>query len=458
MPKEEGIRRLNTKDNLLYFVDDLDKNINYWLYHKDKVLQVDCQKNDSWTRFLNVDSNSVFDILFYEKQGSDIVIGGGYKGVLNFNGVPIAKAEDYTSFVITIDTTGLIHSYNEILGVDEQNGLFFSLGEGNSILMAAKSRTNTISWGSQGFIKDDPFFFVAEIRDDSIQIDDYFYTNNSCNLIGFSSNPNTNDSDFTLAMSNVSQVKTEGASIFYDTESKTAVFNVVNSDDVKWVYSFPDSLIYGKSLDIEYGLNDSVFVGLTFQGELNIEGQKVKSNGEFDVLILGVDGDGVFEAKSYGGPDYEEVSDIMWNNGLLFFGGTFSGNDPRKIGVYNVVGLIPETSKARKAYISFVGKDSSQNYKKSTIVVDDNLEFKGNVSVYPSPFGDELTIRIVGGEQSKYIASVLDILGNKMFVSEMVVDSWDYQKQIELSLPVGIYFLRIQDIYGNIYTQKIVKQ
>ncbi|PHI18617.1 hypothetical protein CEQ90_17105 [Lewinellaceae bacterium SD302] len=75
-------------------------------------------------------------------------------------------------------------------------------------------------------------------------------------------------------------------------------------------------------------------IGITFTGDITFDGNFFSSNGLSDVLFLVLDNQGnIVSSKHYGSPDTETVEEIKIYNGIVHFGGNYSGEyGIRKIG------------------------------------------------------------------------------------------------------------------------------
>ncbi|NQY06448.1 MAG: T9SS type A sorting domain-containing protein [Flavobacteriaceae bacterium] len=79
------------------------------------------------------------------------------------------------------------------------------------------------------------------------------------------------------------------------------------------------------------------------------------------------------------------------------------------------------------------------------------LQENNAVEVYPNPFKDAVTIKIVKPVDN---FKVYDILGKQI----VLTDDKEKLKKLLLKLKPGIYLLKVTDKNGNVETKKVLKQ
>ena len=84
------------------------------------------------------------------------------------------------------------------------------------------------------------------------------------------------------------------------------------------------------------------------------------------------------------------------------------------------------------------------------------LSLENNISIYPNPAREYITIEMNFESYTKMEISVFNDLGEKVYFEETSVQQG--KKKISLAqLPVGLYFLRARTDSG-IYTKRVIRQ
>ncbi|NQY30360.1 MAG: SBBP repeat-containing protein [Flavobacteriaceae bacterium] len=200
---------------------------------------------------------------------------------------------------------------------------------------------------------------------------------------------------------------------------------------------------YGLSINID--TNNDLYLTGYFENTVDFDNSSsifnITSNGNTDVFIQKLDSNGDFIwATSIGGVDYDRGLYIMSDNlGNVYTTGFYQNSvdfDPSATN-HNL-------SSVGGSYDAFI-----QKLNTNTLSVDDSLELTRNLTIYPNPTNDYVSI--VGVSDLK-IVEVISITGKRVQYIE------NANKRIDISgLDAGIYFIKITTENG-ILTTKIVKQ
>jgi hypothetical protein len=152
----------------------------------------------------------------------------------------------------------------------------------------------------------------------------------------------------------------------------------------------------------------------------------------------------------------ENISEMMYDHELIYFGGEFSGEiGDREIGDYIFSNLVAANT---RAYISSTSIASQGQAQALTGQDKDGKEelhplnkTQGNIIVYPNPVSGFLTIRVLDSNADQLIAR--DMLGRPIFKEINNSGEW----HIDFSpLASGLYNITICDRTGNILHNKII--
>ncbi len=111
--------------------------------------------------------------------------------------------------------------------------------------------------------------------------------------------------------------------------------------------------------DMVVGDSGYVYVGLTFKGSLDVAGQQLNSKGKEDIAVLRFRNNGALsDVRPYGGTESETVKRLMYDNGVLYFGGDLTGGvAERIIGRNQFVNLDPKPDFQRAYLTALLAED-----------------------------------------------------------------------------------------------------
>jgi hypothetical protein len=215
-----------------------------------------------------------------------------------------------------------------------------------------------------------------------------------------------------------------------------------------------------------YGKGNELFVGITFNDTLSLSQGFLKSRGNTDIALLKLDQLGVQKwVKQFGTVDQENISQLMYSDGSVFFGGEFDGSTRvRTIGNYDFVNAASFT---KNVYIAYVADSSAQvqppvtTPELLTISPKKSRTKKGEIQVkiYPNPFQNEFSLQIDSDRSFPLTATLFNEIGRNVMSFNWNAVIGENQYTIPTSqLSSGFYFLQLRDNQGKlVQTHKIVK-
>ena len=252
-----------------------------------------------------------------------------------------------------------------------------------------------------------------------------------------------------------------------DTESRVILLTFENnSGQLLWQKEIHSPNLNSNKFDIVYGNSHDLFVGTTFSGMVSIDTVVIAGIGKEDIGLFKISSTAeILWGREHGSMEDENVSQLFYNNGILFLGGEMGGAlSERKIGFYKFVNI---TGSLERSYISYIkdensiqsaNSDSGKN-KNLNQGIEENLVnasgfSKQLIEVYPNPFNNNFVVKILDPEIFKiqiYNTNGQIILSET--VEERSVMEIDFQ-----NIAPGVFYVKGMDQEGNVKSQiKTVK-
>lgn len=345
---------LDNASTLIEVVDDWEKNQTIEIYsvldnREYSILLLDITRN--WSKTISADN--ALSVAHLSKTDDRIFIAGRTFGNVIYDAQTIFSANNETVFVLQLDLDGNFISIQSIGSIDieqeiaisEQiNGRIIISGGYNGDLQVNGQTTNTS--GNRGI-------FVAQYANGGVNLVADLQSNGTYDIRGVA--VSADSSSVALAFNHIGNVSLQNSVIYDDAQSNLLLLYLNMDGSMQNIDAIPSANLNLDKFAINNGDNQDFYVGLTFTNSIDLFGEEIISEGEEDVLLLKYGAGGVSIGKKHiATATNENVSQLLYNNGVLFFGGEIVGNggySERKIGEYSFIDF---NSDVQKAYISFI--------------------------------------------------------------------------------------------------------
>ena len=256
-------------------------------------------------------------------------------------------------------------------------------------------------------------------------------------------------------------------------EPHVVVATLTRLGRAQYAKAFVVDELYPEQFTMTYSEKDyfhELAIGMTFGGALDFGSSLLnkQSAGGKDLVLMKIGGSGTYNwVHQYGTSQDENVSQLLYDHGVLFFGGEFQGGlDYRQIGNYNFFDL---ANADQRAYISYiydedhasdaalqeVGQQPSITRARKMVdpqTIEKELEAYEPLSVFPNPFKRNLTVQI--GIPGDYQIRIVDALGKTIHEVPVIRQS---NFTIDLrDAPSGLLMVHLMDAAGQVVEAKMV--
>lgn len=448
----------NWDNNYLSTVEELNEHTQYLITtHQDTLRWTNELKSD---QYLSVD--------YFTQEDTILTISGQFAGQLLLNNAPIKQVISPTIglYILQTSTKGALLSAKYIIGVDSTATRSYSENQQGSVVFAVKStgsvlevENGNLNLGSAGRT-----VIFKHTGDDPIQVLQKFSLPGQAklNALGW----NNTATECAALISGIDTLT------YFEQETigslgNRLVLQVFDQNGAPkrssyWNLEGSNSNKYSTT----YGEGNELFVGITFSDTLRWNQGFLKSRGNTDIALLKLDQSGVQKwVKQFGTVDQENVSQLMYSDGSVFFGGEFDGSTRvRTIGNYDFVNAASFT---KNVYISYVADSSAQVQPPVTTpelltISPKKLSTKKGeiqVKIYPNPFQNEFSLQIDSNRSFPLTATLFNEIGRSVmsFNWDAVIGENLYTIPTS-QLSSGFYFLQLRDNQGKlVQTHKIIK-
>jgi hypothetical protein len=212
---------------------------------------------------------------------------------------------------------------------------------------------------------------------------------------------------------------------------------------------------------------DGCYIGFNFEGELNIDGKTIENTGNKDIAIISIDPEGKLNGyKKFGSPDNETIKSLLYNKGMLYFGGDIEGASvERNIGKNRFIKIGNNQSDAYITYVTdldFKSDVSGSKAQSTNVKLSNNTKNQFSVqeiTASPIPFKDRISVSVRVSEMQEYDIQILDVLGKqvenkrKLLLKGFNVVDIDNLE----NLSAGVYIVKVMEANGLFKSIKIIK-
>jgi hypothetical protein len=461
--------------NSSYVIDDWIND--YVLYIEEDeltTLHTINYENETTSWLKSLSSGGDLQIKHLSTNNGFITIGGVFAQNLIFEGNEIMTTAKAACFKLQLgfDGTLLGEAYYE--GVNSSKPIVFSESVNGTVLISAEkysmsnssSGTSTIGNKAKGIV------IVTMNNLNQVREELLFEASPSININDLAYSPD--QSTYTIAMEGEGVIENNGNVVFSETAQKLFLIKINSINrSIDWAESIDATNLDLKKMDITFGDTNDLIMGLSFESTLSVLGNSYVSNGSFDIGIFNLDFEGKLNwAKVFGTSEFENISEILFDRGIVYFGGKVKGSE--NIRIIGEKRFIDMTNNDDFVYISYttnqpgisqggsgsslVGNNSNNKLERDAALRNEAQGIKTEdslISVFPNPFKKSFSIRLNSPIVSKI--EILDAIGKRYDLIDVKAGELTISVDTE-GAPGNIYFIKVIDELGVVLqVEKIVK-
>ncbi len=455
-----------------HYVSDWEKQITCYI----EALQPDTlyhliyeDTSDFWIKPITTTPGGLVQIqhMSVSSEQSDVILAGGiFEGDLVYNGGVIATATQLSGFLLRIRMEdGEVANANTFKGLSE---LVFSENRKGAVVLAGK-RSGDILVNNQTWAMPSGAGVTVVRVDEQNQItlaDNLELTSGAFNLKDVTITESGYDpgAPVSIALWGAGTILAGNQTLTYP-DSHLVILTVTQPGTPAMVAAMTAANLNQDYFDMAYDQSgESLMAGFTIQDTVAVFGETFQSAGGQDIVLalFSVDGQ-LSNSEQYGTIENENVSKVLQNHSLLYFGGEFDGSvGDKTIGQYVFSNLVAATTRAYISFLTFEepgGVVALSGGEEGTIpaaqvtpqsTADDRQETK--IAVFPNPFNNKVRIQAFGENISAI--QVVNALGQPVY---------DFRDQAFSNFEIdfgenanGIYFLKFYDHSGALVATKSV--
>lgn len=461
---DDAVLRWDNWDaNAFYKIGQEVKNKEYYVFGKTETIAFAAP----------LESDSLLHFTHFTVRDSFLYLSGYYTGALRYRAELVDDQPTHAhinGFVLRINQQGDLRGAAIIENIDTTlNGFRVALGKTGDVLVAGKVKSSTLrvnqNDAATGLIGGG---FVGTLHA-------HTHTFSLLNRIDLEANAQIlraavepGQGAYALLLSNTQTIaQATPGSFQVAAGSKFAALNLNTQGNPQWVHYFNGD-IDSQQLDIAFGQEQRLNVGITFAGNVSVDStQYFSSLGKQDIGLIQFDQQGQYRwHRSYGSPESETVVELMYDAGILYFGGNFAGAQGfRSIGGYD---FYNPTAFHERAYVSYyadsVAVDSTLTNTPELAALSAPVLQKSSTpdrsfKVFPNPFKDEILTEFESQTSENVSIEVLNELGRVIKTQRFgAIPGFNRQQISTQQFPAGIYFIYLRNQAGQVLkVQKLVK-
>lgn len=452
-----------------YKTDDWDTNLSASIHRltgKEYALNY-VSASKAW--YSPISSDSMLSIDFLAMQDSSSLIGGHFFGSLTFNDSTLNQHsyENLASlFLMKISASGLVEAIQILEGIDTLYKPLFVKDKQGQILASTRAKGKWIGLNEENFelafdqagliLKYDTAFNTQILKQVSMS------TQSQMADLAYSADGN----DFAISLTKVNTIVDEQSVMTASLGSNFAILSFSADGSPLWQRIWSGDSINTNKTALAFGKNSELFAGLTFAGSIVSLSDSLSSRGGYDIALVKFQQNGTTNLSyTYGTADDENVSQLLYDQQVLFFGGEISGNTKiREIGKYHFVNFTPFND---RAYVSYIPDTLPAPPTGELLQLDDTKVLaktpakttKNVLKVFPNPFMDNLKTEFQLESAGSMRILMLNELGK--VVQSQNFEGYRGSNSVNLStrgLPPGVYIIQVVDSTGQMFgVEKVVK-
>jgi hypothetical protein len=399
-----------------------------------------------------LESDTLLRITHYSVRDSFLYLGGYVSGALRYRGEllnPDYTHERLDGFMMRIGTSGTFRGMNILQHIDTLDGLRFAQGSSGDLLVAGRVLGDTLQINDQKIsLNSSDLGFVAAIQSNDLAFNILKTLDlNGATISKFAASANAQS--YALVLSNFDTLLSNGS---VQEGNALGLLVYSTSGNLSWFDKFKGNLD-PQQLDVAFDPQSGLSLGITYTGIVQHANDAVflYSQGKEDIGLIKYDSTGALTwKKSYGGPETETIKAMLYDDGVIYFGGNLKGQSYyRQLGGY---GFYNTTGAFDRAYVSYV-LDSVPSAPTAELLqlgkpnVSNTPSLKNlskALTIYPNPFSNEVMTEFELELASSVQIVVQNELGNT--VQSAVVQGLIGLNRHQLStqlLPPGIYIIQV---------------
>lgn len=418
-----------------------------------------------WTNDLK--SDQYLDVDYFSQDDTTLTISGRFSGQLSMNSLPLKQIFSSTGvFILRTSTHGELQSTKFIVGTDSTIVSKYTETQEGHLVFAVKAQSNLLEVDNVNLnlSSNGQTVLFHHTPSHELQVMHKYVLPNSAKIASLGLNQSATECAVLInGIDSLNQFENEAIG----QPGNKLILQVLNQNGIfkrssHWSFQTESQ----EKHVIIYGQDNDLFLGITFRDTLRLNQTIIKSRGGADIAIIKLASTGEQSwFKHYGTVDHEEVSQLMYSTGFLYFGGIFDGSTRvRTIGNYDFVNAASFT---KNVYISYVADSSAQvqppvtTPELLTISPKKPSTRKGEIQVkiYPNPFQNEFSLQINSDRSFPLTATLFNEIGrNVMSFNWNAVIGENLYTIPTSQLSSGFYFLQLRDNQGKlVQTHKIIK-
>lgn len=414
-----------------------------------------------------LESDTLLRITHYSVRDSFLYLGGYVSGALRYRGEllnPEYTHERLDGFMMRIGTSGTFQGMNILQHIDTLDGLHFAQGSSGDLLVAGRILGDTLQINDQKIsLNSSDLGFVAAVQSSDLAFNLLKTIDlNGATISKFATSANAQR--YALVLSNFDTLLSNGSA---QEGNALGLLVYSTSGNLSWFDKFKGNLD-PQQLDVAFDPQSGLSLGITYTSIVQHANDAVflYSQGKEDIGLIKYDSTGALTwKKSYGGPETETIKAMLYDDGVIYFGGNIKGQSYyRQLGGY---GFYNTTGAFDRAYVSYV-LDSVPSAPTAELLqlgkpnVSNTPSLKNlskALTIYPNPFSNEVVTEFELELASSVQIVVQNELGN--IVQSAVVQGQIGLNRHQLStqlLPPGIYIIQVVNAERQIVgVGKVVK-
>lgn len=466
----------NIKDSTLLFRHEDWDNDNYWFVDaaengiKNEFVVFHSQ--DTFAFAAPLESDSLLRFTQFTVRDSLIYLSGYYTGALRYRAELVDEQPTHAhvnGFVLRINQKGDLRGAAIIENIDTTlNGFRVALGKTGDVLVAGKVKSNTLrvnqNDAATGLIGGG---FVGTLHTNTYAFNLLSRIDLEANAQILRATVEANQAAYALLVGNTNGIAQQAGSLQVGSGNKVAALSLNAQGTLQWVKYFNGN-IDPRQLDLTFGAEQRLNVGITYAGNVFVDtAQYFSSQGKQDIGLIQFDQQGQYRwHRSYGGSETETVVELLYDAGILYFGGNFAGAQGfRSIGGYDFYNPTPFHERAYVSYyadsvaVDTTVANTPELAALSAPVLQKSSTPDRTFKVFPNPFKDEILTEFETQNSENMSIEILNELGRVVKTQRFEVTPGFNRQQISTQqFPVGIYFIYLRNQAGQVMkVQKLVK-
>lgn len=444
------------QENIKRYVEDWEnQQLSYLL-----VVQSGSRENlvyesidTAWT--VSIYSDQRLDLTDLDMRSSEVSISGIAQGTLFLSEIPVLTGiQGEYRFYMTLNSLGqLVDVYTTKIPAWTRPGKPLLTANGDW-LMSGDYDNGAVVINNQNInmVASSGHYLAKSENNGTVSLLSDFQSSGSRKLQSIATNASINpvldEQRYAMAFSGAGMLTITDVVLQNESSRPNLIIAALNdSGSMSWSLSIEESKINPNKFAMSFDSIGNLYLALTPIALLNIQGHEISHQGGDDIVLLKFSPEGVLAGYlKYATDRYENVSAMMFDRGVIYFGGEFhSDTIAQQIGNYQISDMFPSAS---RGYISFVYDSDFDGSLSAPFRIDSPLSQLSRAerfSVFPNPFGSRITAVYHGQVYGKAQLLLSDALGHHIanWEVEATEEINQWLLQLPEGLPSGLFDLRL---------------